>query len=403
MTTDSYKNGFRIDVVATPDPNANPSELEHTMAQHPLIHHELPYSPRFGIYNRRLMTLSMNNADDNEAYWMCRRSVVMRHTGELATEVRGPDAECLLNLVFTRDVSKTKVGRCSYQVACYHDGGMITDGVLVRLAEDRFWYGQGEGDFYSWLKSYEKGLDAEVLDPNVWISQVQGPRSLEVLAAAVDGDMPDPFKYFDCAETTIAGQKVVLTRTGFTNELGWEYYVMPDIDAKVLGDRILEAGKPFGMMPVAAYGFRARRIEAGLFNAISDFDETVTPYAAGLGHMVDLDKPDFAGKGSLVNADKRRRTWGLKCEGGVSRIGFDVATVNGKSAGKVCSSAWSPYLQCGVALVRLDDADLGPGAEITVACVDGNTRKAVVSDTPLYDKERKIPRGEATDIPEMRQ
>jgi glycine cleavage system aminomethyltransferase T len=314
----------------------------------------------------------MGKVPADEAYWKLRRQAILRHTGELPIEIRGPDAERLLNLVFTRDVAKNRVGRCSYQIACYEDGGMILDGVLVRLAEDRFWYGQADGDLTDWLKAHGRGMDVEILDPDVWISQVQGPDSLKVLEAAIDGPYPAPFNYFDAASVTIAGQEVVVTRSGFTNELGWEVYLGPEIDARAVGERILEAGKPFGLMPVAVGG--ARRIEAGLLNAGSDFDATVTPFAAGLGEMVALDKDDFIGKPALLRADRRCRTWGLRVAGGVARIGPSLKHRQGATAGRVCSSAWSPFQQCGVAIVRLDDPELGPGTVLDVICDDGETR-----------------------------
>ena len=377
-----------------------PNELARTMAPHPLIHQELPYDPTYFVYNRRLATASLNNLSADDVYWRVRQSVILRHTGELPLEIRGPDAETLLNRVFTRDIAKNREGRCSYQFACYDHGGMITDGVLVRLAENRFWFGQADGDLFSWLLANARGLDVEVFDPGVWVSQVQGPKSLEVLASAVDGPMPEPFKYFDMAEVTIAGQPVVLTRSGFTNELGWEFYLLPDTDIDAVGDRILQAGKPFGMTPTSADAFRARRIEAGLLNAGSDFDETTTPFDVGLGHMVEFNKGEFCGREALQHADKRCRTWGLRTEGGVAQIGRSLIS-NGLGAGVVCSSAWSPYQQCGVAIVRLDDVDSGPDSSFEVVCTDGEVRSARTCTTPMYDEKREIPRGLKIAVPEV--
>ena len=377
-----------------------PNELARTMAPHPLIHQELPYDPTYFVYNRRLATASLNNLSEDEVYWRVRQSVILRHTGELPLEIRGPDAERLLNRVFTREIGKNRVGRCSYQFACYDYGGMITDGVLVRLAGDRFWFGQADGDLFSWLLANGRGLDVEVLDPGVWVSQVQGPRSLEVLAVAVDGDMPEPFRYFDMAEVTIAGQPVVLTRSGFTNELGWEFYLLPDTDRDAVGARILEAGRPFDMTPTSADAFRTRRIEAGLLNAGSDFDGSTTPFDAGLGHMVEFDKGEFCGRDALLRADHRCRTWGLRTDGGVARIGRTLKS-GGLDAGRVCSSAWSPFQQCGVAIVRLDDADSGPGFEFEAVCTDGEIRTARTCTTPMYDEKRDIPRGRRVDIPQV--
>ncbi|WP_299436945.1 aminomethyltransferase family protein [uncultured Rhodospira sp.] len=375
----------------------NPTEFARALAPHPLVYQELPYDPRYTIYNRRLTAMSMTSGSAEEAYWKLRCQVILRHTGELPIEVRGPDAERLLTLVFTRDIAKVRVGRCSYQIACSDDGGMIMDGVLVRLAEDRFWYGQADGDLSQWLKANARGMDVAVTDPDVWISQVQGPDSLRVLEASVDGPYPDPFRYFDAVRVRIAGQEVVITRTGFTNELGWEVYLPPDVDVRAVGERILDAGKPFGMTPVAVGG--ARRIEAGLLNAGSDFDETVTPFAAGLGAMVDLEKPEFIGKAALLHADTRSRTWGLRVPDGVARLGRALSQ-DGTPVGRVCSTAWSPFQQCGVAIARLDDPALGPGTALDVECSDGHIRPGDLCQLPMYDQDRLIPRGKRVDIPD---
>ncbi|MGA7305633.1 MAG: aminomethyltransferase family protein [Rhodothermales bacterium] len=395
--SDGQQN-VRFAVLPLPTEDARSSEFARTMVPHPLVYQELPYDPQYTIYNRRLTAMSMTSGSAEDAYWRLRRQVILRHTAELPIEIRGTDAERLLNLVFTRDVTKTRVGRCSYQFACNDDGGMIIDGVLVRLADDRFWYGQADGDLSLWLKAHARNMDVEVVDPEVWISQVQGPESLRILEASVDGPYPDPFRYFDAAQVRIAGQDVLITRTGFTNELGWEVYLSPDIDVRAVGECILEAGKPYGMTPVAVGG--ARRIEAGLLNAGSDFDETVTPFAAGLGSMVNLDKADFVGKAALQNADKRRRIWGLKIPGGVARLG-NCLSKDGAPAGRVCSTAWSPFQRCGVAIVRLDDPNLSSGTEIHVECRDGRIHPAEICDLPMYDEDRQIPRGERVEIPDL--
>ena len=393
-----WRQDVRFAILPLSSEGASTGEFARTLVPHPLAYQEFSFGPEYTLYSRRLTAMHMASGSAEDSYWMLRRQVILRHTGELPIEIRGPDAARLLNLVFTRDVTKTRVGRCSYQIACDHAGGMILDGVLVRLAEDRFWYGQADGDLLLWLQAHKEGMDVEVFDPSVWISQVQGPASLEVLAAALDGPYPEPFRYFDAAEVRIAGQDVLITRSGFTNELGWEVYLPPDIDARAVGERILAAGKPFGLRPVVVGG--ARRIEAGLLNAGSDFDQTVTPYAAGLAAMVDLEKADFIGKAALQTADRRQRTWGLRVPGGVARLGLGLEK-DGAPAGRVCSTAWSPFLRCGVAIVRLDDPGLGAESTLDVACTDGQTRPATLCDLPMYDKERLIPRGKLVDIPPL--
>ena len=391
---------YRFAVTPLSADDGRSRQIPRNMAPHPLNYQELPFAPEYFVYNGRLASDRMNNATDEETYWLVRRRVILRHTGERPIEVRGADAEALLNRVFTRDIARVKVGRCSYQFACYHDGGMITDGVLLRLEPDRFWYAQADGDLFSWFRAQAHGLRVEVSDPGVWVSQVQGPHALDVLSAVAEDGEPDSFRYFDIARARIAGQSVIITRSGFTNELGWEFYLEPGADARAVGDSIFAGGERYGIKPVGAVAFRTRRIEAGLLSAGTDFDQSVTPFAAGLGQFVDMDKTDFIGKVALEAADRRRRTWGLQVDGGVAELGRTL-TRGGAPVGIVCSSAWSPYLQRGVAIVRLDDPMLGPGEQFEVACTDNQLRSAAACDTPMYDSEREIPRGKRIEVPEI--
>ena len=300
----------RFIIKAIPVADRRPIELNSIMKPHPLSYMELPFDPEYSLYNNRMTPERLNNVTDDEQYWAVRQRVAFRNTGEFPVEISGPEAEKFANWVFARDVSRVKVGRCSYNFVLYHHGGMITDGVMLRLSEDKFWMAQADGELMKWYLAHAHEFEVTISDPNVWVTQVQGPRSMEVLRDVIDGDFPNPWRYFDIATVSIAGEEVLITRTGFSNELGWEFYLLPNTDIDAVGARILEAGKPFDMTPTSADAFRTRRIEAGLLNAGSDFDETTTPFDAGLGHMVDFDKGDFCGHEALQKSDQRCRTWG---------------------------------------------------------------------------------------------
>ncbi len=392
---------LRFSVKPFPVEGNRPVELARTMAVHPLTYQELPFEPEYSLYAGRLTPEKMTNATPDEMYWAARQGIILRHTGEHPFEIAGPDALKLLQRIFPRDVSKVKTGRCSYQFACYHDGGMITDGLLLRVADDRFWFAQADGDLFSWYMAHSAGLDVTISDPEVWVSQIQGPRSLEVLEAVLDGPMPDPFRYFDCAEVSIAGQPCVISRSGFTNELGWEIYLLPGTDIPAIGDTIIQIGEGFGMLLTATPVFRARRIEAGLLNAGTEFDADTTPFEAGLGAFVEFDERDFIGRKALEGADRACRTWGMRVTGGVAQLGRTI-TLNGAVAGRVCSSGYSPYQNCGVSLVRMDDAANGPGTAVTVEGTDGASLAGELCTLPMYDADRLIPRGKLVDIPARR-
>lgn len=387
----------RYTIKAIPIEDRRPIELNSTMKPHPLSYMELPFDPEYSLYCNRMTPERLNHVTDDEQYWAVRQKVILRNTGEFPVEISGPNAETFVNKVFARDVSRVKVGRCSYNFALYHHGGMITDGVMLRLAEDRFWMAQADGELYNWYMAHAHEFDVTISDPNVWVSQVQGPSSMEVLRDVIDGEFPDPWRYFDIATVRIAGEEVIVTRTGFTNELGWEFYLRPDNDAERVGNRIWDVGQKYGMILTGTPAFRARRIEAGLMGQ-TEFDSTTTPFDAGLGRFVQMDRPDFIGQAALEKSDKRSRTFGMRVRQGIAERGRTI-TINGDIVGRVCSSTWSPYQECGVALVRMDDPDMGPGTEVEVTGTDGSTYSAQICSLPMYDAEGAIVRGITNEPP----
>lgn len=359
----------------------------------PFYRHALANGATWVVYNRRMMPVSMTNTDRFRAYWALRKGVVRLDTGELPTEFRGPDAERLLNRLFTRDVSKMKPGRCTYGVACWPDGGVLIDGILIRLGGDRFWYVQADGDFVGWARAHGLGMDIEIVDPQSWVHQVQGPRAFDVLAEACDGDMPESFRYFDAREVAMGGQPVIITRTGWTGELGFEIYTHPGLDCEALWAHVTAAGARHGMLDIGLDGMDIRRIEAAILNNGSDIDHTMSAWAAGLGPFVDLAKPDFFGRDALeAMTDRRTRLHGVVCKAAEPLAGGPVA-YDAEVIGQITASGWSPHLARGVALVRLARADDHEPRSVEVMGFDLAMHEATIVDLPFYDREKKIPRG----------
>jgi aminomethyltransferase len=374
---------------------------DYAMTRHPYHEIERPLNPHYCVYNRRHMACCFDKLSTEDGYWLLRQKAALLNTGEFPLQFKGSDAERLLDKLFTKDITKVKPGRCAYGLACYEDGGLIVDGILLRLADDLFWYAQADGDFYSWARAHAAGLDVEISDPRVFVSQVQGPNALSILEAASDDGLPEPFGYFALARVRLGGQEVVITRTGYTNELGWEFYTEPHHDADALWAHLTAAGKPFGLEIFGLDAMNIRRIEAGILNAGSDFDHTTTPYDVGLGRFVDEDKGEFIGKAALAKAARVSRLFGVKCEGGEPLIGTTVE-ISGVRAGKVTAGATSPYLGHGIGIALLDSAGPGPGTAIFVGCRDGALHPGELVELPLYDKKAEIPRGKRVDIPERR-
>ncbi len=375
---------------------------DYAQARHPYHLIERPKGPHYCVYNRRHMACCFDDHTTVDGYWRLRQQAAVLHTGELPLQFEGPDAETLLNKLFTKDITKQKVGRCAYGVACYEDGGLLVDGILLRLEQDKFWYAQADGDFYSWARAHASGLDVKISDPDVFVSQVQGPNALKILAAASDNGMPDPFGYFAMATVSLGGQEVVITRTGYTNELGWEFYTEPHHDADALWQHLLAAGNEYGMEIFGLDAMNIRRIEAGILNAGSDFNETTTPFEVNLGRFVDLDKADFIGKAALVaasaEASTSARLFGIKCASNEPLIGGKIE-IDGTSVGVVTAGAFSPYLGHGIGYALMDTTAYGSGTAVRVGCADGAMHTAELCSLPFYDVDAKIPRGLLVDIP----
>ena len=375
------------------------SGWDFNMSRHRFHAHEASMDPCYTVYNRRFMTLQYGGQSVEDGYWQLRQKAAVLHTGELPLAFEGPDAETLLDRLFTKNITKLKPMRCGYGLACYHDGGLIVDGVLMRLSADKFWYVQADGDFYSWARAHAVGLDVKISDPQVYVSQVQGPNALKILAAAnASGVLPEPFGYFAVAKVNFGGQEVYITRTGYTNELGWEFYVEPHHDSDALWAHLEAAGKPFGMTLFGLDSMHIRRIEAGILNAGTDFDETTTPFDVGLGRFVDMDKDTFIGKEALEQASKESRQTGLKCPTAEPMIQGEIM-LDGTVIGRVTAGAFSPYLQHGTGIALLDQAGHANGTAVSIRCVDGEMHAAELHALPFYDAEAEIPRGKKVDIP----
>ena len=359
----------------------------------PFYRHALANGATWVVYNRRMMPVSMTNGDRFRAYWALRKGVARLDTGELPTEFRGSDVERLLNRLFTRNVSKMKPGRSAYAVACWPDGGVLVDGILIRLGEDHFWYVQADGDFVGWACAHGLGMDVEIADPRSWVHQIQGPRAFDLLADACDGGMPDSFRYFDAREVAMGGQPVLITRTGWTGELGFEIYTRSGTDCEAIWAHVTAAGTRHDMLDIGLDGMDIRRIEAAILNNGSDIDHTTSAWAAGLGPFVDLAKSDFFGRDALeATTDRRTRLYGIACKAAEPLTGGPVAR-NGKEIGRITASGWSPHLEQGVAFVRLACADDIEPRSVEVMGFDLAMHEAMVVDLPFYDAEKKIPRG----------
>ena len=354
----------------------------------------------YGVYAERFYPISLGN-DVEEMYWNLRRKAVMYDVPEKPIQIEGPDAGKFLDKIFSRKISTMKVGRGRYAIACYEDGGIFIDGVFFRLEENKFWYVQPDGPLETWLKAHQNGFDVKITDPSSRVIQVQGPASKEILTKLTNEAINDDFKYYHSGYFEIANQKVYISRTGWTNELGYEIYSLSgNTDYKKLWNTIIEIGSPLGLQLDGILSMEMRRIEGGILDNNTDFDSSMNPYEAGLGSLVDLDKDDFIGKKSLeaYNSKDKKRLFGLISDNPL-KYKSDVYLSDDKSVGYLPASTWSPTLKKFIAYVRFNYSDNWTKEKVKATSQEDNLVECEVVELPFYDKDKLIPRGKDTRIP----
>ena len=327
-----------------------------------------------------------------EEYRVLRTKAGIFDVPEVPLEIRGPDAGAFLDYVFTRPVSTMAVDRGRYGLMCHHGGGIACDGVVLRLAEDWFWYVHADRDVFTWFQALKPGYDLEIRDPGAWAIQIQGPTSLAILDACVDGGAPEGFKYYHSRRVTMGGQPVLISRTGWTGELGFEVYNMdPNVDGNALWSHLLEAGAPHGMEVLSTYSMNPRRIEAGIMNYGTDMGWDTTPFDLGLGDFVDFGH-DFVGRDALQAAEHAPRFSGFVTKANDIKWGAPVMA-NGVAVGRVKAFEMSPALGTGIGYVLFET----PAAMLTNAFIvkgrDGIEYPLALHKLPFFDSEKRIPRG----------
>ncbi|MFD1702344.1 DUF1989 domain-containing protein [Methylopila henanensis] len=341
-------------------------------------------------------------------YWACReRAAIMDLSPLRKFEVLGPDAEALMQLAVTRNMKKLAVGQVVYTAMCYDHGGMIDDGTVFRLGQDNFRWICGEDYCGVHLRELaaKHGLKAWVKTSTDQLHNVgvQGPRSREILEAIVVTPAHQPtvaeLKWFRFTVGKISGIPVVVSRTGYTGELGYEVFCHPD-RAPEVWDAIMAAGEPHGIAPLGLKALDMLRIEAGLAFAGYEFCDQTDPFEAGIGFAVPKEKTDpYVGAEALK---RRRETPSKKLVGldvtGAEHIGHgDCVHVGRAQIGVVTSATRSPILGKTIALARLDVTYAELGTAVEIGKLDGQQKRipATVVAFPHYDPTKSRVRAEA--------
>jgi aminomethyltransferase len=343
-----------------------------------------------------------------EEYWACRQAAVVLDLSALRKwEVTGPDAEALMQWVLTRDIRRLSEGQVVYSAMCYEHGGMIDDGTLFRLGRDRFrWIG---GDDYGghWIREQaaKLGMRAMVRASTDQLHNlaVQGPNSREILRRMVWTAPQQPglaelgwFRFTVGRIGGPAGPPVVVSRTGYTGELGYEVFCHPK-DGEAVWDAVWAHGADLGLTPMGLAALDMLRIEAGLIFAGQDFSDQTDPFEAGIGFTVPLKtKPDdFIGRTALIRRKEHpsRRFVGLDIDAAVD-VGHGDRLYRGRAqVGEVTSAVRSPILGKNIALARVDVAHAGIGTALELGKLDGQQKRlpAVIVPFPHYDPQKTRP------------
>ncbi|MEP9372736.1 DUF1989 domain-containing protein [Mesorhizobium sp. KR1-2] len=405
VRTYSGAQKFSRAVATRTTPDAEPKMTRETAFHSSFAKH----TRNFVEYRGYWLANSFAKEGPLEEYWACREKAVVMDLSPLRKfEVTGPDSEALLQYTLTRDVKKLGVGQVVYTAMCYEHGGMIDDGTLLRLGKDNFrWIG---GDDYSgiWLRETAEKLGLKVMvrssTDQMHNIAVQGPKSRDILKEIIWTSPAQPsiaeLEWFRFAIARIGdsqGVPIVVSRTGYTGELGYEIWCHPR-DAEKVFDAVWEAGQPHGLKPMGLHALDMVRIEAGLIFAGYDFSDQTDPFEAGIGFTVPLKTKtdDFIGRDALIRRKEHpsRKLVGLDIDANVAVGHGDCVHVGRAQIGEITSSMRSPVLGKNIALARLDVAHADIGAEVEIGKLDGQQKRlpARVVAFAHYDPQKTRPR-----------
>ncbi len=350
----------------------------------------------YGIYNH--MYLPDYYDDPVEEYWHLANHVTLWDVGvERIVEITGPDASTFTNMLTPRDLTRCAVGQGKYALITAEDGGIINDPVLLRLGENQWWLALADSDAGLWARGLAvgSGLNVKVREPEVYPVQVQGPKSKDVMVALF-GDAVLNIRYYWTLETDLDGISLVISRTGWTGEVGYEVYLRDPSRGEELWNRIMEAGAPHNIRPIAPS--QLRRIEAGIFRYGADMTIENNPFeVTGLERLVEDQSADYIGKDALMRIKAegvKRKLVGIEL-GGEAQVEEAPeawrAYKNGKEVGRVTAFVWSPRLEKNIGYVWVPIGLSSSGNVLDVTTPRGMVQGQTVT-LPFHDPQKDIPK-----------
>ena len=349
------------------------------------------------LYNHMLIPTLYD--DDVKEYWHLLEHVTLWDVAvERQVEITGPDAAEFTQLLTPRDLSKCEVGQCKYVALCAPDGGIVNDPILLKLAEDRFWLSLADSDALLFALGVQAfaGLDVQIREPDVSPLQVQGPKSQPLMRKLLGDEVAD-LRYYWCAETSLSGIPVVISRTGWTGEVGYEVYLKDSSRAIELWDLLMDAGQEFQIRAVAPSD--QRRMEAGIFNYGNDMDITNNPFeVTGLERLVELDNDNRVVSREALEKIRdegvRRKLVGVEIDGeplGMWLEDFWPVSHEGKKVGRLTSASYSPRLQINMGYAWVSIEASVRGTRLLTTTPSGPLSATVVP-LPFLDTKKEVPK-----------
>ena len=348
----------------------------------------------FSVYNH--MYIPRDFGDPEQNFWNLVNDAILCDVAvERQVEITGSDAAKFTQMLTPRDLSSMSVGQCRYILITNSEGGILNDPILLRLAENHFWISLADSDVLLWAQglAVHSGLDVKITEPDVSPLQLQGPKSGEIMRELF-GESILELKYYWLREVELDGIPLVVSRTGWSSELGYELYLRDGSQGDALWERIMAVGQSFDLKP--GHTSSIRRIEGGMLSYHADADIHTNPYELGLDRLVNLDmKAEFIGKAALrriKDEGVKRKQVGLiiDCDPFAGpNTTFLTINKGGDAIGKVTSAVYSPRLQHNIALAMVDIAYDVIGTEVEVVTVSGPVR-ATVTERPFFDPKKQI-------------